>query len=144
MNPKIEVVKLNIAKKGQQVGTFSVKVGFDSECEVTLPGMRIVEGAKETFVDVPSRQFKDVGFVPHYYLNKALKDLITDQALDAYEQAVAEGKLEQAGVPAAAKPATASTAAATGAPSTTAEKPTVPAHAKTWPRKEWKPSTARK
>ncbi len=139
MNPKIEVEKLNIAKKGQQVGTFSARVGFDGGCEVTLPGMRIVEGAKGTFVDVPSRQFKDVGFVPFYYLNKALRDLITHEALDAYRKAVAEKAGE--------KPTSPAVPAAPAGPAVAAvkpESPVVPSQAKTWPRKEWKPNPARK
>ncbi len=100
MNPKIEVVKLNIAKKGQQVGTFSAKVTFEEKYEAIWPGMRIVEGAKGTFVDLPSRQFKEVGFVPFYYLNKALRDLITHEGLEAYRKAVAErrGETSESGV----------------------------------------------
>ncbi len=138
MNPKIEVVKLNIARKGHQVGTFSVKVGFDGGCEVTLPGMRIVEGSKGTFVDLPARKFKEGGFVPFYYLNKSLKDLITKEGLENYRKAGTGKQPEKAAfaVPAAARPAAAS--------ATMVSKPTVPAPAKTWPRKEWKPNSFKK
>src|ERR1019366_9081112 len=90
MNPKIEVVKLNIAKKGHQVGTFSARCTFEGGFEITLPGMRIVEGSKGTFVDLPSRKFKEGGFVPFYYLNKALRDLITKEGLESYRKAGAE------------------------------------------------------
>ncbi len=136
MNPKIEVVKLNILKKGHQAGTFSVKVGFEPGCEVILPGMRIVEGSKGTFVDLPSRKFKEVGFVPFYYLNKALRDLITSQALVEYRKTVA-GKVESpiaAAAPTVVKPVV----------SSAASRPTSPTTAKTWPRKEWKPNSIRK
>ena len=138
MNPKIEVVKLNIARKGHQVGTFSVKVGFEGGCEVTLPGMRIVEGSKGTFVDLPARKFKEGGFVPFYYLNKSLKDLITKEGLESYRKEGAEKQPEKtaSAVPAAVKPAAASAAMVS--------KPTVPAQAKTWPRKEWKPGFGKK
>jgi len=73
MNPRLKC-EVECREKGAAGRDVLRSVGFDGRCEVTLPGMRIVEGAKGTFVDVPSRQFKDVGFVPFYYLNKALRD----------------------------------------------------------------------
>ncbi len=142
MNPKIEVVKLNIAKKGQQVGTFSAKVTFEEKYEAIWPGMRIVEGAKGTFVDLPSRQFKEVGFVPFYYLNKALRDLITHEGLEAYRKAVAEKTGEKPASLASVVPTTLASsvvpAVAGPAAVTSAAAP-----AKTWPKKEWKPTARR-
>ncbi len=142
MNPNIEVVKLNIAKKGQQVGTFSARCTFEGGLEVTLPALRIVEGAKGTFVDVPSRQFKDVGFVPFYYLNKALRDLITHEGLDAYRKAVAEKAGEK---PASQAPVVPTTEASSVAPAVArpAAVTSAAAPAKTWPKKEWKPTARR-
>ena len=133
MNPKIEVVKMNIQKKGQQVGTFTARLGFDGGFEVVLPGMRIVEGSKGTFVDLPARKFKDVGFVPHYYLNKGLRDLITREALTLYKRKEEEkltGKTVTTVSPAAAKPVEVKAALS------------VPP--KTWPKKEWKPNSFKK
>ena len=127
MNPKIEVVRLNIAKKGHQTGTFSVKVGFDGGCEVTLPGMRIVEGPKGTFVDLPSQKFKEEGFIPFFYLNKALRDLIAAKGLEAYAKAVVEKPASPAPVVPGAVP---------GA--------VVAAKPQTWPKKEWKQSYVKK
>lgn len=103
MNPKVEILKLYLGKKGQLVATFTAKVSFaikgegnDVSYETHYPKMVVIEGSKGTFVDVPTRKYKESQDpVPLYYLNKPLKDLIEDQALDAYEQAVLEKKLEQ-------------------------------------------------
>lgn len=148
MNPKIEVVKLNIQKKGQQVGTFSVKVLIEGGCEIILPGMRIVEGSKGTFVDLPARKFKDVGFVPHYYLNKGLRDLVTQEALTIYRKKGNEmitGKTVTTASPVAPAVKTATTTTAT--PAQAAARPAITstlAPAKSWRRKEWKPSFQKK
>jgi DNA-binding cell septation regulator SpoVG len=129
MNPKVEVVKLKIQKKGQQVGTFSTRVVIEGGFEVTLPGMRIVEGAKGAFIDVPSRKFKESGFVPFYYLNKPLRDLVTHEGLAAYRQATEEK------VPAGSVAAVSSKPAAlTGAAGP----------AKPWVKREWKQNQANK
>lgn len=134
MNPKVEVVKLNIQKKGHQVGICSVKLVIEGGFEVTLPGMRIVEGSKGTFVDVPSRKFKDVGFVPHFYLNKVLKDLIAGQVIDAYEFTRAGKEIEKV-------KATPEQAAVAKLP-VGQTKPMAPA--KPWVKKPWVPNTVRK
>ncbi len=136
MNPKILVEKLNVQKNGQQVGTFTAKVGFEGGCEVILPGMRIVDGSKGTFVDVPSRKFKDAGFLPFYYLNKPLRDLISHEGLESYKKEVAENQPERTAVSAVVVK---QAAVPSQAP---ASKPTVPV--KTWPRKLWKPSYVKK
>lgn len=140
MNPKIEVVKMNIQKKGQQVGTFSARVAFDGGFEVILPGMRVVEGAKGVFVDLPSRKFKEVGFVPFYYLNKPMRDLVTREGLAAYELAVKEKKLDQAGGP--VEVASKAVVTVATAKQIAAVKPV--ATAKSWPRKEWRPTYQKK
>ena len=136
MNPKILVEKLNVQKNGQQVGRFSVKVGFEGGCEVILPGMRIVEGSKGTFVDVPSRKFKDAGFLPFYYLNKPLRDLISHEGLESYKKMVAEKQPEKTAVSAAVQK---QAVVISASPAST---PMVPV--KTWPRKLWKPSYVKK
>ncbi len=96
MDPKVEILKVYPAKKGHLLATFTAKVTFEGKYEAHFPNMRVVEGTKGQFVDLPTRKYKEsVEAVPLYYLNKALKEIIEDQAFDAYEQAIAEKKLEQ-------------------------------------------------
>jgi DNA-binding cell septation regulator SpoVG len=96
MDPKVEILKIYLAKAGHLLATFTAKVTFAGKYEVHFPNMRVVEGSKGQFIDLPTRKFKGAQEpVPHYYMNKALKDIVEDQALDAYEQAIAEKKLEQ-------------------------------------------------
>jgi len=95
MEPKVEILKMNVQKKGHVRATFTAKVTFEGNFTAHFPGMKVIEGAKGTFTDVPQRKFKEEGFLPLFYLNKALKEITEDQALEAYEQALAEKKLEQ-------------------------------------------------
>lgn len=95
MDPKVEIVKLNIQKKGHVRATFTAKVTFDEKYTAHFPGMKVIEGAKGTFTDVPQRKFKEEGFVPQYYLNKELKDLITEQALYQFNQFEEDKKRDQ-------------------------------------------------
>jgi DNA-binding cell septation regulator SpoVG len=95
VKPKVEILNLSLGKKGHRLATFTAKVTFEEKYEIHFPNMRVVEGTKGQFVDVPTRKFKDKDFLPMYYLNKLLKEIIEDQALGAYEQALAEKQLEQ-------------------------------------------------
>ena len=96
MDPKVEILKVYPAKRGHLLATFTAKVTFGDKYEVHFPNMRLVEGTKGQFVDLPTRKYKETQDpVPLYYINKLLKEIIEDQALDAYEQAMAEKKLEQ-------------------------------------------------
>ncbi len=96
MDPKVEILKVYPAKKGHLLATFTAKVTFGDKYEAHYPNMRVVEGSKGLFVDLPSRKYKEnQDPVPLYYLNKALKEIIEDQALGAYDQAIAEKKLDQ-------------------------------------------------
>lgn len=95
MEPKIEIAKMNIQKKGHVRATFTAKVTFDEKYTVHFPGMKVVEGSKGTFCDVPQRKFKEEGFIPHYYLGKELKDLITEQALYDYQRLDQEKRMDQ-------------------------------------------------
>ncbi len=96
MDPKVEILKVYPAKKGHLLATFTAKVTFGDKYEVHFPNMRVVEGPKGLFVDLPTRKYKEnQDPVPLYYLNKPLKEIIEDQALGAYDQAIAEKKLDQ-------------------------------------------------
>ena len=132
MNPKIEVVRMLVEKKGGVLAMFTAKVTFDGKYQVHFPNMKVVVGPKGRFVSTPTRKSGE-DFIPHYFLNKELLDLVRKAGMDAYELAV-KGSVNSTPtapeVPVANKPA--AVTAKTG--------PNGPA--KPWVRKEWKPTVA--
>ena len=104
MEPKIEVLKVSLGKKGKVLAYLNARVTFPvsqkaegdksgvSVFGITLSSLKVIDGAKGKFVEAPARKFKDQGFVPFYFLNKPMKDAITTACLTAYEAKVKEGK----------------------------------------------------
>jgi DNA-binding cell septation regulator SpoVG len=102
MEPKIEVLSVNLGRKGKVLAylnarvTFpaSQKAGGDKSGEIvfgiTLSGLKVIDGAKGKFLDAPARKFKGKGFIPFYFPNKALKEALTQAGLEAYEKKAKE------------------------------------------------------
>lgn len=90
MEPKIEVLKVSLGKKGKVLAYANARVTFgegEGAYGVTLSSLKVVDGAKGKFVDVPARKYKDqTDYVPFYFLNKPMKDGVTKAVLEAYEK----------------------------------------------------------
>jgi hypothetical protein len=93
MDPKIEILNIYPVKKAPILAVFTVKVTFYGKYEMILPEMTIFEVAEGYGVEIPSRELKGKKRTPPFYLNALLKEIIEDQALDAYEQLLAEKSL---------------------------------------------------
>jgi DNA-binding cell septation regulator SpoVG len=144
MDPKVEVVRMLVEKKGGVLATFTVKVTFDEKYQVHFPNMKVAEGPKGRFVSSPTRKSGD-DFIPLYFLNKELLDLLRRAGMEAYDKALAGKGLGNSAPLVTVAAVSASTPASPVAPAV--PRPGTPSTAtpvKTWPRKEWKPSPARK
>jgi len=135
MNPKVEVVRMLVEKKGGVLATFTAKVTFDEKYQVHFPNMRVMDGTKGRFVSAPTRKSGE-DFIPLYFLNKELLDLLRRAGMEAFDKATTgKGSIKPGPmVPAAAvatKPAVAARPAAGPGP------------AKSWVRREWKTTTPR-
>jgi len=101
---------------------------------VHFPNMRVMEGSKGRFVSAPTRKSGE-DFIPHYFLNKEMLDLLRRAGMEAFDKATAEKGPASPVLP-AAKSAVA-----------VANKPvSVPSEAgpsKPWVRREWKTSASK-
>lgn len=91
MEPKIEVLKVSLGKKGKVLAYANARVTFgegEGAPSVTLSSLKVVDGAKGKFVDVPARKFKEQDYIPYYFLNKSLKEAVTKAVLEAYDKEV--------------------------------------------------------
>jgi DNA-binding cell septation regulator SpoVG len=76
-------------KKGSVLAFLTARISFE-DYSITLPNLKIVEGNNGRFIGVPSRKFKDQGFVNLFFPNKPMLEAIRKPALEAYENALKE------------------------------------------------------
>jgi DNA-binding cell septation regulator SpoVG len=91
MEPKVEVMRMFVGKKGSVLAFFTARISFE-EYSITLPNLKIVEGNNGRFIGVPSRKYKEQGFVNLFFPNKPLLGAILKPALENYKKALKEKK----------------------------------------------------
>jgi len=91
MEPKIEVLKVNLGRKGKVLAYFSARVTFGGY-GITLPDLKVLNGTKGKFIAAPTRKTQDGRFIALFYPNKAFMDALRTAGLKAYDKALLDEK----------------------------------------------------